>query len=65
MNKSKDRKLLEDLHLAVTNYFNAENNFRRNASEKTWDAKKEADTKMIKIMSRVGIHLKQNDYGKV
>ena len=59
MAKSKDRKLLEELHSAITKYFSAENAFRRDANDKTWATKVEADNRLTIITARVSTYLKQ------
>lgn len=55
----KDKELLKELYSAVTKYFNAENEFRRNANEKTWEAKKEADRIITVTTAEVTKYLKQ------
>lgn len=57
MEQTKDRALLERLHKAASEYFKAENEFRRNACGKTWDAKVEADRIITITMSEVGRYL--------
>lgn len=59
MSKTQDRKLLEDLHSAITKYFSAENAFRRDANGKTWAAKVEADNRLTIITAKVSTYLKQ------
>lgn len=58
MGKSEDRKLLQDLHAAITKYFSAENAWRRDANGKTWAAKVEADNRLTIITARVSAYLK-------
>ena len=60
MKKTMDRILLEKLHKAAAEYFAAENAFRRNANDKTWDAKREADRIITITMSKVKGYL-END----
>ena len=59
MGKTTDRILLEKLHKAITNYFNAENGFRRAPSSSAWEAKKEADRVLTITTAEVTKHLKQ------
>ncbi len=49
--------MLKRLHKAASEYFKAENEFRRNACGKTWDAKVEADRTITITMSEVGRYL--------
>lgn len=60
MKKTMDRILLEKLHKAVAEYFEAENAFRRNACGETWDAKVEADRIITITMSEVKGYLKKD-----
>lgn len=59
MSKTQDRKLLEDLHSAITKYFSAENAFRGDANGMTWAAKVEADNRLTIITAKVSAYLKQ------
>lgn len=59
MGKTHDVILLEKLHKAITNYFDAENNFRRAPSLSAWEAKKEADRMLTITTAEVTKYLKQ------
>ena len=56
----KDKELLKELFSAVTKYFAAENEFRRNPDGKTWAAKVEADNRLTIITSKVSTYLKKD-----
>ena len=53
MRKTKERTLLEGLYKAVINYFDVENAFRSNPTDKTWDARLTADSKLTTALSKV------------
>ena len=59
--KTKERTLLEGLYKAVINYFDAENAFRDNPTDKTWDARLTADSKLTTVISKVESYLQPND----
>ena len=59
--KTKERTLLEGLYKAVINYFDAENAFRDNPTDKTWDARITADSKLITAISKVESYLHPNE----
>jgi hypothetical protein len=61
MRKTKERTLLEGLYKAVINYFDAENAFRDNPTDKTWDARLTADSKLTTAISKVESYLHPND----
>ena len=61
MRKTKERTLLEGLYKAVINYFDAENAFRDNPTDKTWDARMTADDKLTTAISKVESYLHPND----
>lgn len=67
MDKTKDRALLEELHKAISDYFAAENKFRSNPNERTWDARKDADFRITAVVSKVGmyLHRKKKDNGDI
>lgn len=67
MDRTKDRTLLEELHKAICDYFAAENKFRRNPKERTWEARKDADFRITAVVSKVGMHLhgKKKDNGDI
>ena len=54
----KDKKLLKELHKAVVGYFNAENAFRRDANDKTWNKRVEADRKLTITVAEVTEYLR-------
>ena len=54
----KDKELLKELYSAVTKYFNAENAFRRDANDKTWKKRVEADRKLTITVAEVTEYLK-------
>lgn len=56
----KDKELLRKLHSAVVEYFNAENAFRRDANDKTWNKRVEADRKLTITVAKVTEYLKEN-----
>ena len=58
--KTKERTLLEGLYKAVINYFDAENAFRDNPTDKTWDARLTADSKLTTAISKVEYYLHPN-----
>ena len=59
--KTKERTLLEGLYKALINYFDAENAFRDNPTDKTWDARLTADSKLTTVISKVESYLQPND----
>lgn len=58
MSTTREQTLLKKLHKAVSRYFKAENNFRANPSNETWDTRVECDAKLCGIMTEVGYYLK-------
>jgi hypothetical protein len=61
MRKTKERTLLEGLYKAVINYFDAENAFRDNPTDKTLEARWTADSKLTTAISKVESYLHPND----
>lgn len=61
MRKTKERTLLEGLYKAVINYFDAENAFRDNPSDKTWEARMTTDSKLTTALSKVETYLHPNE----
>jgi hypothetical protein len=55
----KDKELLRELHSAVVEYFNAENAFRRDANDKTWNKRVEADRKLTITVAEIREYLKR------
>lgn len=55
----KDKELLRKLYSAVVKYFNAENAFRRDANDKTWNKRVEADRVLTVTVAEVTEYLKQ------
>lgn len=58
MSNTREQTLLKELHKAVSRYFKAENNFRANPSNETWDKRTECDAKLCGVMTEVGYYLK-------
>lgn len=54
----KDKKLLKELYSAVTAYFAAENDFRSNPCDETWNKRLKSDSKLTTTTSRVKAYLK-------
>lgn len=55
----KDKELLRKLHSAVVAYFDAENAFRRDANDKTWNKRVDADRRLTTTVAEVTEYLKR------